>query len=204
MDAITDHFRRWRITINPEKTQYIVFTKRQIQRGTSIVINGTAVADTSPATYLGLTMDRGLAFTQHINSTGTKCFGALAALQRLVNQNSPLPQNIKMHLHNVCIVPTLLYAAPIWSFVSSRNYDRLEVCQMRSLRRIKYFPPGTTNQYIRSRLRVPSIKDIVFKRTNNFVRYSLKKSKLTKDIPLFLQDTTYKKRHKYISDVLRQ
>jgi hypothetical protein len=65
------YYKRWKISINPDKTQAIYFTKRrtkELPNGPLNVLDQEV--EWSPAVkYLGIILDKKLVLNQHINYT---------------------------------------------------------------------------------------------------------------------------------------
>lgn len=68
-DALKDFQQRWRIKVNPAKTQSIFFTRRRSQvylPQSEMTVLGQSVPWTDQVTYLGLTLDEKIKFDKHI------------------------------------------------------------------------------------------------------------------------------------------
>lgn len=90
---IHKYFIKWKIKINCEKTQAILFKFNQSSRRTpsrDLYFNGSLIHFKTEVTYLGMVIDHKLNFTRQIESCRTKALNSFKALYPLLCRHSKL------------------------------------------------------------------------------------------------------------------
>ncbi|KAI8123515.1 putative RNA-directed DNA polymerase from transposon X-element [Lucilia cuprina] len=133
------YFNKWKIKINPIKTQAIIFPfnkspKRLARR--PLLIGNNAINIQNDVKYLGVTLDKKLIFKRHINEICRKATKAFRALWPLLNKRSCLNMKNKNLLFKSVIRPILTYACPVWSTAANCHLNRLQVIQNKCLKMI--------------------------------------------------------------------
>ena len=177
-------FEKWKIKINSDKTEAIIFSKRRPDLTNNISIQGNIILWSDYVKYLGIILDSKLTFTKHINLKNQKAIALLISLYPLLNRKSNLsPQNKKL-LYITLIRPVLTYACEVWNFTSQTNFNKLQVTQNKFLRLIGKFRMFTPINEIHEALNVDMIKKYVKNRTENyFDKIIHHKNKLLNQIP---------------------
>lgn len=131
------------MTINLEKTEAIIFTRKRIVYPPTIKVSGHSVQWSDSVKYLGTILDYRLRSGPAITYRVNKAFTVLKILYPFINKKSKLRTNLKLLLYKTCVRSTLLYAAPVWS--TAANYQLLKVqrIQNKYLRIILDMPPET-------------------------------------------------------------
>jgi len=167
IDLALPWFKQWKISLNPSKTQAIMFTNRSTHQSNNLHFENTAVLWSNSVKYLGVTIDNKLKFAKHLNSSIQKATGAKFSLFPLINKLSPLPVKTKLYIYKTYIKPIILYASPSWTAnISKTSWTKLETFQSKTLRMITGSDWYVSNHTIRSSLNVLSIKDSVNLETN--------------------------------------
>lgn len=74
---ITEYFNKWKLQINPTKTQLINFAqKRNIENLKIVKVNDVEIQTCDSVRYLGVELDRKLNFDNHIKRTRQKALVA--------------------------------------------------------------------------------------------------------------------------------
>lgn len=120
LDQLSIWYEKWRIAVNPSKTQAILFGRGRQSATQDLLLKGKVVQWSSSYKYLGLHLDRGLRWTQHINEVLSRANGKLASLYPLFKSRN-LKQETKLQLYKTILLPTLSYAAPIWAGCASQH-----------------------------------------------------------------------------------
>lgn len=142
-DALEDYQRRWRIKINPAKTQAIFFTRRRSRRflpQTQITTANHAVPWTDEAKYLGLTLDPKLKFDKHVTGSLTKCDKLTKMLYPLICRRSRLSSHNKILIYKLIFRPTLTYGFPAWHSCAQSRHMKLQVRQNKLLKMMLDLP----------------------------------------------------------------
>ena len=104
-------YNKWKIKINDEKTQTILFTKRRPLSNRNIF----NFSWSTKIKYLGVYLDNKLTFTHHIDYTCNRALKTLCKMYPYFNRTSSLSISNKITLFKLCILPILLYVSPVWS-----------------------------------------------------------------------------------------
>ncbi|KAL4096392.1 hypothetical protein QTP88_021354 [Uroleucon formosanum] len=128
---------RWRLKLNIEKTEAIIFGSRQNKHLRQIKIKNQTIKWKNQIKYLGVTMDSKLTMNGHTKTTTQKAKGVRASLYPILNQKSPIPLRTRIQLYTIYIKPILLYASVAWApQLSQSNWRKLEAVQNIALRTI--------------------------------------------------------------------
>lgn len=133
------YFRKWKIKINQQKTQSIIFPwnkspKRVPLRQLFFDNNSIHVQD--DVKYLGVTLDKKLTFRKHILTSCDKAVKSFRALWPLLNRRSLLNHKNKNLLYKCVIRPILSFASPIWYRAAKSHLKRLQIVQNKCLKMI--------------------------------------------------------------------
>lgn len=142
-DAIENYQRRWRIRINPMKTQAIFFTRRRNQRflpQTQITAMNHAVPWSEEAKYLGLTMDPKLKFDKHIAASLSRCDKLIKMLYPLISRRSRLSNQNKILIYKMIFRPIITYGFPAWHSCAQSRRLKLQVKQNKILKMMLDLP----------------------------------------------------------------
>ncbi|KAL4148911.1 hypothetical protein QTP88_003050 [Uroleucon formosanum] len=151
---------RWRLKLNIDKTEAIIFGSRQNKHLRQIKIKNQTIKWKNQIKYLGVTMDSKLTMNGHTQTTTQKAKGVRASLYPILNQKSPIPLRTRIQLYTIYIKPILLYASVAWApQLSQSNWRKLEAVQNIALRTITGAYYLTTNEEIRQSADVRSISE---------------------------------------------
>lgn len=136
MDKLSHWFLSNRLTININKTNYILFCSRQIKSNFhfgNIYINGSVIDRVSTAKFLGVYIDEHLDWKKHIKEITAKIAKSCGVLCRLKHF---LPSNTLLLLYNAIIYPYINYCCCVWagSTFSSTKRHPVSLLQKRVLR----------------------------------------------------------------------
>lgn len=106
-----------------QKTEAVLVTKRRSYRMPRLVIGGVAIDWRRCLTYLGVEVDRGLSFGQHVDRVSRKAAAVAGNLSRLM-PNVGGPREGKRRLYASVIHSILLYAAPAWVDAMAKKTSR--------------------------------------------------------------------------------
>lgn len=185
---IYKYFNKWKIKINLEKTELIVFSHKK-ETVPSIKIENITVEPKKNVKYLGVILDEKLTFTPHINKTVAKGKASQALLYNLLNRKSPMSTKNKTLLYKAIVKPVLLYACPIWSSTCKSNIEKLERIQNKILRMIEKAPQSMNNVKIRSKLGMTTLWETIHRFTYTFYNEKLQDIDILKTIGTYTQET---------------
>lgn len=168
-NLIKHYFDQWKIKINENKTEVIIFSKKYKKEIIEkVVINDLELDIKKSVKYLGVHLDSKLSFSEHIKQTRSKSYAAISALHNLMNKKSALSTKNKIILYKVVFRPIMLYACPIWSSTFKSNINALETIQNKVLRKIAKVDPEVSNEKIRNQLEIQTIWDRIEAFTQDF------------------------------------
>lgn len=143
LPRIHKYFTKWRIKINSEKTQAILFKFNQSAKRVptkQLMFNGSPINFKTDVTYLGFKLDHKRNFAEHIQWCGTKALNSFKALYPLLCKRSYLLTCNKLILYKTIIRPKITYASPVWMNASMSNINKLQVLQNKILKCIHNVP----------------------------------------------------------------
>lgn len=135
--SLSKFFRRWKLKLNPEKTEAVFFTRRRAARAfprADLQVEGHNINWGSSAKYLGVTLDRRLTFKPHIDNVVKKSGKVTRMLYSLLCRNSRLHTKNKLLLYKTVIRPLIFYASPAWSTCAATHIKLLQRLQNRLLK----------------------------------------------------------------------
>ena len=132
------YFKKWKIKINNEKTQAIIFPfNNSPKRVPSIDLNmdGNIIEIKKSILYLGIILDSKLSFRENIERLREKASRCGKALYPLLNRRSKLNIKNKKLLYKSCIRPIMTYACQVWYKKTARcHIKKLQIIQNKNLK----------------------------------------------------------------------
>ena len=140
---LTAYFTLWRLKVNMDKTEAILFTKRRPVQPPPLRLGGMTFPWTTEVKYLGLRLTSTLNYSPHIKCQIGNALGTLLKLIPLLGKDSTLTTSTKLLLYTTSIRSIISYAAPVWCSISDSTYKQLQVLQNKCLRIILNAPRRT-------------------------------------------------------------
>ncbi|GFT61172.1 probable RNA-directed DNA polymerase from transposon X-element [Trichonephila clavipes] len=161
---LEDWYKKWKIAINPTKTEAVFFsTGKATRKPSPIHIHNHPVPWSKTVKYLGVILDENLSFKHHILHLKHK-FRALASIYSpYFARNSPLTLKNRVLIYTSIIRPVILYASPVWGHAAISNINLLEASQnvvIRQLTNARWF---MRNADIRPALHLKTIRETIKK-----------------------------------------
>lgn len=169
---ISEWCNKWRLQVNASKCETILFRregKNSKGHKLAITFNGEQVKEVTTAKYLGVTLDRKLSWTAHLDITLRKAVARKAQLYPLLNPKSKINPHTALRIYKATILPILTYACPVWS--GARNKQKLknlQVIQNKVLRAITKVPRGTRITKLHKDLNMPMVNEVITKLNDKF------------------------------------
>lgn len=167
MTILAPWLEKWRIAVNTDKSDAIVFKKfRKMPRAPPpmVTLNGQPIDYKPHVKYLGVTIDSGLTFTEHTKRKTAEGRKVKGFLQPLISARSPVPLRARVTIFLAIVRSIVIYAsAAWWAFTSPTNKKTLEAVQNKALRMITRQPWFVKNNVIRRSLGVPTLNDFSVK-----------------------------------------
>lgn len=134
-----EYFNKWRIKVNANKTQPILFPfDNSRRRMPNIALkNGTHIIELSKAVkYLGVTIDTKMNFAEYITNTVDKTTKCFRALYPMLTHNSSLSLSNKTLIYTAVVRPIMTYGSPVWSSAAQTHLKKLSTLQNKVLKTI--------------------------------------------------------------------
>jgi len=122
-----------------QNDNHTIFKQNSIPRGR---ISNETLDWSNKTKYSGVTIDKTLRFTKHVQNTINQAYAAKNTLYSVINQHiSTLPLKTKLHVYKTYIRTITTYAATAWaSNVSDCSWSKFESSQSSILRQITGSP----------------------------------------------------------------
>lgn len=170
--CLTDYCVKWKIKLNASKTQATFFTKRRSERflpDDEVSINNSKIPWKNDLKYLGVTLDKKLTFSKHIELSAEKTLKYIGILYPLINRKSKLSRFNKLTLFKTVFQSILLYASPIWGNCAECHLKKLQIVQNKCLKIILNLPYDYPTVEVHKMSKIPFIKDQITKINHQFV-----------------------------------
>ena len=142
MTMLYRYFTKWKLRVNINKAEVILFTKRRPAVPSPLQFQQTAIPWSPHIRYLGFMLESKLLFTKHLHSVIHRVTGTFLKLFPLLARDSTLSPHNKLTLYKLLIRPVLTYAAPRILTTVSFKFFNLNVLE--SLVIILDAPPSHT------------------------------------------------------------
>lgn len=166
------YFKRWRITVNGQKSELVLFTKKTAERHRPrrpLRIDGEEVAWKSSLKYLGVILDKRLTYKDHTTFVYQKLNKVIKSMYPLINKRSKLIIKHKLILFKSIYRPTCTYAAPVWLNCAKTHILSLQRMQNRFLKLILGLPTRTATLLVHDLAQVEPLHDYLKKLEAGFV-----------------------------------
>lgn len=141
IDNFIPRLRKWflcnRLTLNPTKTCYQLYSLSTNDKEIEILINDVKINRCFSLKYLGVILDENLKWESHINSVCKKISQNIGIMGRT---QSYLSNKELLLLYNTIVLPHLNYCAVIWGNAYPYRLRRVTLLQKRAVRIIDHKP----------------------------------------------------------------
>uniref|UniRef100_A0A3Q3AH61 Reverse transcriptase domain-containing protein n=1 Tax=Kryptolebias marmoratus TaxID=37003 RepID=A0A3Q3AH61_KRYMA len=128
---IQNWFKLNKLSLNLDKTNYMLFTRRQRTVNIPFKVDGVEICRVSEVKFLGVIIDEGLTWKSHLNYLRTKMAKSIALLYKV---RDFLNDHAMYMLYNVLIVPHLVYCVEVWGKACNTSTKSVFVLQKRAIR----------------------------------------------------------------------
>ena len=200
IDQIVNYFKKWKINLNPTKTENILFTKKYTNNRIidQLKVDGQIIPVKNTTKYLGIHLDRRLTFKDQIKNSLRKSYGNLRNLFPLLCRKSCLSLKNKKLLYKTILRPALTYAAPAWCHTSITTQKPLQTFQNKCLRLILDRNTSTSNKQLHELAEIETINEHIIKISKSFYTNQLKHNRLTKTIKKIIE-SSFGRKNKYVN-----
>ncbi|GFW83558.1 RNA-directed DNA polymerase from mobile element jockey [Trichonephila clavipes] len=171
LDKLQDWLTQWRIAINVDKSQAIIFRKwGVIDPPFQLTLFEDNIQWVSVVRYLGLHINSRLTYKKHIDYLSEKFWRRIHLAISLVGRNSPLSLENKVILYKQVLRPIITYASPVWGAAAATHMKKIQVIQNKILRLITNAPWYVRNDVIHYDLHMEPISSYTTKLARNVFR----------------------------------
>lgn len=171
-NKLTRYLRRWRISVNGQKSELVLFGRKLAERHqprVPILVDGNAVEWKTSLKYLGLKLDKRLTYKTHVDYICEKLGRVTKALYPLVCRRSKLDLNHKILLFKTIFRPTCTYAGPVWKDCSKTHRVRLQRMQNQFLKLALNLPRRTPTTTVHDLAKVELLQEFLERQNAGFV-----------------------------------
>ncbi|CAL7935175.1 unnamed protein product [Xylocopa violacea] len=170
LNAVTDHFTNWKLTVNPDKTKAILFTFKKFPPPPCLTIPNQQITWHKTVKYLGLQLDSKLTWKHAIQDRVRKTTHALKTLYPLIGRG-PIPIAHKIHQYKACARPIPTYGAQVWGTAATSHILKAQRTQNKCLRTIT----GKNTDYNIKKLHSDTKTTFLVRHINNFTKNTIHK-----------------------------
>ena len=128
-----DWFKANKLSLNIDKTNYMVFGKAHHKSNFRICLDGKPINRTDKTRFLGVWIDSKLSWRDHINATSISISRSVGILCKLKHF---LPKSALRCIYLSLILPHLTYCLVVWSGTAKTNLNKLVLLQKKAIRHI--------------------------------------------------------------------
>jgi hypothetical protein len=147
--------------INVSKSTAIIFAHagRRFIQPRPVTLFGEPIQWVDTTRYLGVTLDKLLTCSPHVDQVRKKTAQRMGMLGPLLNRKSDLSVSNGVLLYKQLICPMMDYASPAWRSAARTHVRRLQVLQSKCLRLATGAPWYVRNRQIHENLDFPLFAD---------------------------------------------
>ena len=191
LNAIESWSHKWGFTINPLKTQVIIFSKRTLLPIREIApkqtLMGNQLTYQKVIKFLGVLFDHNLTWRDHIKSLTIRCNKDLNLLRIISGTHWGADKISLMSLFKALILSKINYGSVAFASASKPQIKKLQVIQNKALRLISGAVPGTPADRLHAEL---ACMPVHLQFEQNALNYWARSSTLGNNLPIndYLQD----------------
>ena len=133
LEKLSLWFKVNKVSLNIEKTNYILFGKKNGNVDFELLIDGKIIPRVDNTTFLGVILDESLTWKKQIGHIENKVSKALGIMYRM---REKLDSKSLLMLYSSLILPYLYYCCEVWGNTCPTRLDKLVVLQKKAIRLI--------------------------------------------------------------------
>ena len=134
LDSLSEWCNKWKIKLNPSKTQVGLFTNSNNTKEITLNIGRVPLTVSNEIKFLGLTFDRKLTWRHHIDNVRHRMWLRINAIKAISGRNLGMQSKTLIHLYKMWIRPIALYGAPAYYSAAKTHINKIQVIQNSALR----------------------------------------------------------------------
>ena len=139
VDIVSAWSKEWKLTLNADKCEVCFFTTdtKEANWSPSIIIDGKVLKHEPTPKLLGVTLDRQLCFSKHVDNITKAATNKLKVLAKLAYSDWGSDKFQLFRVYQAVVRSRLDYAASAWqAWLSTTQMNRLETVQNKCLRAV--------------------------------------------------------------------
>ena len=166
LNNLTDWFRAIKLSVNIEKSNFMIFRPRQKRQTLDIRIclSNQEIHQVKESVFLGVVLDEHLTWIPHINNITRKVSKAIGIMYKT---SFCLPQKALKTLYYALVYPYIQYCVSVWGSTYPTNLNRLTVLQKKAVRIVASKPFDAHTD--------PIFKDLQILKFNCIYRFHISK-----------------------------
>lgn len=128
---LSEWFKINKLSLNLQKTTYMVFSKRKTYEIQPIIIDGVQIEQSNKVKFLGVIVDQKLSWKEHILYVRNKLSSILSVLYRA---SHIIDVNSMLILYRSLFLPHLSYCSEVWGNTCSTFTKSIFVAQKKAVR----------------------------------------------------------------------
>ncbi|KAE8738107.1 hypothetical protein FOCC_FOCC016423 [Frankliniella occidentalis] len=183
----------WKTKINASKSTAITLLGCKRPREEQIWYGPSEIPHEVSLKYLGITLDRGLRFTQHITNILNTGRIKTASLRQYLKKKHITTVKTRILLYNALIKPTMTYGLPAWNNIARTNWEKLEHVEKGWAKYVQYLPILTPSEIVRNNMPFKTIQEErIEAMCKTFVTSRKHPNPLMRQIPVTAGKTSHK------------
>uniref|UniRef100_A0A8C6LAH3 Reverse transcriptase domain-containing protein n=1 Tax=Nothobranchius furzeri TaxID=105023 RepID=A0A8C6LAH3_NOTFU len=166
LNALKCWFNLNKLTLNLNKTKFIIFTNRAITVDTNLKINNTEIERANEIKFLGVTIEKKLSWKPHIDSIKAKLSKSLAVLYKV---KEFLDEKALYLLYCSLFLPYFMYCVEVWGNTYETHLKPLFIIQKRAIRLVNKAACREHTHLLFIHLKVLKLRELVTLRTAQFM-----------------------------------
>ena len=168
LSVLSDWFRANKLSANPSKTKFILFSRKGARPGHDItlIMDGHTLDQVRHTKFLGVHFDENLAWDIQIDNCRKKVARGIFAMN--MAKNILRQKHLKI-LYYSLIHSHLSYGIILWGNTYHKYLNRLEVVQKRAIRIIAGVPYNTHSSELFKKLDILKLRDIYNSQIGKFM-----------------------------------
>ncbi|XP_064862156.1 probable RNA-directed DNA polymerase from transposon BS [Oncorhynchus nerka] len=153
IEMIESWSNMWRVKLNPQKTQCVLFTKstgKKTRKPIDLKLYGETIKVGKEAKFLGVTFQKNMSWTTHIANIEREGRKRLNHLKTLCGRKYGASPQTVLKVYTSYIRPLFEYALPAWITASPQQMNRLQTVQNMAAKMAYRLPRYISNHYVNS------------------------------------------------------
>jgi hypothetical protein len=180
IDCLTTWSDKWRLKLNPDKCNTIIFANNPKEYYKTIFIHDDPIPKCKEVKFLGITYTSNFNFETHIQNKLKECTSIFNGMK--IAKGKRISPHIIIQIYQTYVRSKLLYAATAWyPYTTKTQAIRLEVTQRKAIKLSYNLHPRTSSAQLGNYSKIPPISDFI---KNLFERYHRRVQTLNNEILL--------------------